>query len=131
VRLSHCHNFHDFRELEPDRPFRTKAIRQLLWISLPHVGRSPAPRTKTVSKSDHATSWKYGLSGRRVSWVQILDLLYATTVNTAGDSTMAKARRVGIYTRVSTSDQTTANQERELRTWAERVAPRTDDMVIG
>jgi DNA invertase Pin-like site-specific DNA recombinase len=33
---------------------------------------------------------------------------------------MGKARRVGIYTRVSTGEQTTANQERELRAWAER-----------
>jgi DNA invertase Pin-like site-specific DNA recombinase len=30
------------------------------------------------------------------------------------------ARRVGIYTRVSTDKQTTANQLRELRTWARR-----------
>jgi DNA invertase Pin-like site-specific DNA recombinase len=48
------------------------------------------------------------------------DLLYATMVNPSGDSAMAKGRRVGIYTRVSTGDQTTLNQERELRTWAER-----------
>jgi len=31
-----------------------------------------------------------------------------------------KARRVALYVRVSTSDQTTENQERELRTWADR-----------
>jgi DNA invertase Pin-like site-specific DNA recombinase len=32
---------------------------------------------------------------------------------------MSKARRVGIYTRVSTADQTTDNQERVLRGWAD------------
>jgi DNA invertase Pin-like site-specific DNA recombinase len=33
---------------------------------------------------------------------------------------MAKVRRVGIYVRVSTDNQTTATQKRELQTWAER-----------
>ena len=33
---------------------------------------------------------------------------------------MVKTKRVALYVRVSTGDQTTENQERELRTWAER-----------
>jgi DNA invertase Pin-like site-specific DNA recombinase len=64
------------------------------------------------------------------------DLLYALIVYAMGETTMSKAKRVGIYTRVSTSDQTTANQERELRTWAERsghtvVEVYTDEGISG
>jgi DNA invertase Pin-like site-specific DNA recombinase len=33
---------------------------------------------------------------------------------------MVKARRVGLYVRVSTDEQTTASQKRELQAWAER-----------
>ena len=33
---------------------------------------------------------------------------------------MGKAKRVAIYTRVSTGEQTTANQAAELKAWAER-----------
>jgi DNA invertase Pin-like site-specific DNA recombinase len=33
---------------------------------------------------------------------------------------MVKARRVGVYVRVSTDDQTTASQKAELQAWAER-----------
>jgi len=49
---------------------------------------------------------------------------------------MSKPRRVALYVRVSTSDQTSENQERELTAWAERcghevVAVFKDDGVSG
>jgi predicted site-specific integrase-resolvase len=37
-----------------------------------------------------------------------------------GYNTMTKAKRVAIYVRVSTDEQTTALQRRELAAWAER-----------